>query len=292
MQRLSRKNTELKNRKVFALDRYDLITEKFIELVKIMERLRAPGGCPWDAKQTLTSLRKYIIEEAYELVDAIDRGELFDICEEDGDLLLQIVFVACVANEEKLFDITDVITAISEKLIRRHPHVFGDVVANDAETVLKNWELIKIQEKREKKKDESVIAGIPHSLPSVMRANRVQERAAKIGFDWPKDDIKGVILKIEEELCELKAAVKNNDSENITEELGDVMFSLINLSRHLGVDPEAALQKATDKFCGRFRIVEDKMKETGRDFSSYSLDELDTFWNYAKKVIKEKRAEI
>lgn len=277
---------------MFALDRYDLITEKFIELVKIMERLRAPGGCPWDAKQTLTSLRKYIIEEAYELVDAIDRGERFDICEEDGDLLLQIVFVACVANEEKLFDITDVITAISEKLIRRHPHVFGDVVANDAETVLKNWELIKIQEKREKKKDESVIAGIPHSLPSVMRANRVQERAAKIGFDWPKDDIKGVILKIEEELCELKAAVKNNDSENITEELGDVMFSLINLSRHLGVNPEAALQKATDKFCGRFRIVEDKMKETGRDFSSYSLDELDTFWNYAKKVIKEKRAEI
>ena len=272
------------------MDRYNLIAEKFIELVKIMERLRAPGGCPWDAKQTLISLKKYIIEEAYELVDAIDRGERADICEEDGDLLLQIVFVACVANEQKLFEITDVITAISEKLIRRHPHVFGDVVANDAETVLKNWELIKIQEKREKKKDESVIAGIPHSLPSVMRANRVQERAAKIGFDWPEEDIKSVVLKIEEELSELKEAVKNNDSENITEELGDVMFSMINLSRHLHIDPETALQKSTDKFCDRFRIVEEKMKESGRDFSSYSLEELDSFWNYAKKVIKEKTA--
>lgn len=264
---------------------YPEISEEFIKLIHIMEKLRAPGGCPWDAKQTLDSLKRYIIEEAYELTEAIYKCDNNDICEEAGDVLLQVIFVATIAKEKGFFDIGDVIEGISEKLVRRHPHVFGDKKIDDAETVLKNWEKIKIQEKKDRQKDESVIAGIPHSLPSIHRTRRVQERASKIGFDWPKGAINAVLDKVDEEIAELKEAINEDSKEHMIEELGDCFFILVNLARHLDIDPENALQEATDKFSARFRIVEKQMLGTGRAPESFTVPELDSMWKFAKKEV-------
>lgn len=259
------------------------IQEKFIELVNIMKRLRAPGGCPWDREQTYDSLRRYIIEEAYELVDAIEKENKSDMCEESGDLLLQVVFVSCIAAEHNDFDICDVMDYISQKLIRRHPHVFGDTQVKNSDDVVKNWEQIKVGERKDKHTDPSLLAGIPRALPALLNAYRMQERAAKVGFDWPQSDYAPVLDKVNEELGELKNAIVSNDRANMEEEVGDAIFALVNLARHIGVDPESATRAACEKFASRFRYVEERVAESKREWSTFSLDELDAFWKLAKE---------
>lgn len=257
--------------------------EKFERLVEVMKRLRAPDGCPWDSEQTYLSLRRYIIEEAYELIEAINRNDVPNMCEECGDLMLQSVFISAIAEEEGLFGISDVIQALTDKLVRRHPHVFGSVVAKDSETVLHNWEKIKAVERRERKVDSSSLAGIPQGLPSLLRAHRIQERASKVGFDWPKGDLSPIFAKVEEEAAELKEAITAEDKTASEEELGDFLFALVNLARHMHVDAEDALRKACIKFTRRFREVESSVTKSGREWKDFSLEELDKYWKDAKK---------
>lgn len=258
--------------------------ERFNEFVGIMERLRAPGGCPWDREQDHLTLRRYIIEEAYELIQAIDEGNPRAVCEECGDLMLQVVFVARIAEELGDFDIADVMTGISQKLIRRHPHVFGDINVKDSDEVIQNWEMIKAGERRQKNEDPSVLSGVPRGLPSLLRASRMQERAAKTGFDWPCGDITPVLAKVEEEIAELKEAItKNPESAEVNEEFGDLLFAMANLARHLKIDPEAAGHKACEKFDSRFRYVEKRAAETGRGWGDFSLEELEAYWVSAKQ---------
>lgn len=258
--------------------------DKFIKLVEVMKRLRAPDGCPWDREQDFLSLRRYIIEEAYELIEAIENNNRDNICEECGDLMLQVVFLSCMAEEQGEFDICAVIDHLTEKLIRRHPHVFGDTEVNNSEDVLKNWEQIKVGERQEKKEDASLLAGIPRGIPGLLRAYRIQERAGKVGFDWPKGDPAPVLAKVDEELAELKENINNNaEKKDIEEELGDLLFAVANLSRHLKADPEITLHKACVKFTDRFRFVEKEVMDTGKPWSEFSLDELDGFWEKAKR---------
>jgi MazG family protein len=256
----------------------------FGELVGIMRRLRAPGGCPWDAEQTLESLRRYIIEEAHELVEAIDGGEARDVCEESGDLLLQVVFVATVASEGGLFGIGDVCRAICEKLVKRHPHVFGDVSVRDADDVSRNWELIKAGERRSRDADDSAMAGIPRGLPALLRALRVSERAAKKGFDWRFGDVESVRAKALEELDELREEIAGSDERAMREEMGDLFFALANVSRHLGIDPESALQAANGKFISRFRTMETIAESADERMENMTLDALDALWQSAKRL--------
>ncbi|MDD3707361.1 MAG: nucleoside triphosphate pyrophosphohydrolase [Aminobacterium sp.] len=253
-------------------------------LVSIMARLRAPEGCPWDREQTFETLRSHIIEEAYELVDAISQQDIDEMKEEAGDVLLQIVFVAQLAREQGFFDIKDVISEICDKLIRRHPHVFGEVEVNGSADVLANWEKIKVKEKSLKKReDKSVLAGIPESLPPLLKAYRIQAKVSHVGFDWEKGDIKPVTDKIKEELSEVEAAVNQEEQERVEEELGDLFFAVVNLSRHLGVNPDIALQRANKKFEERFRQVEKMVHQEGREWEDYQLKDLDCFWNEAKR---------
>lgn len=256
-------------------------TIAFSDLVKLMERLRAPGGCPWDREQTYESLRRFVIEEAYEVVDAIDRGDRAELAEELGDHLLQAVFLAQLGREEGSFTIDDSIQAIHDKLVRRHPHVFGDVEAHDAETVLANWEKLKHAEKGEK--EQSFFDGIPSGLPALMKANRITEKAARVGFDWSRAD--DVFAKIREEVDELEEAVGEKEpSERVTEELGDLLFSMANLARKLGVDAEHALQDANWKFIRRFEAMERVAKQESRGLEDRSLDELDALWEQIKRA--------
>ncbi|MDD3426207.1 MAG: nucleoside triphosphate pyrophosphohydrolase [Aminobacterium sp.] len=253
-------------------------------LVSIMARLRAPEGCPWDREQTFETLRSHIIEEAYELVDAISQQDIDEMKEEAGDVLLQIVFVAQLAREQGFFDIKDVISEICDKLIRRHPHVFGEMEVNGSADVLANWEKIKVKEKSLKKReDKSVLAGIPESLPPLLKAYRIQAKVSHVGFDWEKGDIKPVTDKIKEELSEVEAAVNQEEQERVEEELGDLFFAVVNLSRHLGVNPDIALQRANKKFEERFRQVEKMVHQEGREWEDYQLKDLDCFWNEAKR---------
>lgn len=257
----------------------------FTELVRIMKQLRRPGGCPWDREQTMESLRKYIIEEAYELVEAISDGTIADIVEESGDLLLQPVFISEIAQEAGLFTIDDVINSINEKLIRRHPHVFGDISVKDSEGVLKNWEKIKRSEKlqnRGKKAFSSVLSGVPEQIPALLKSFRIQEKAANVGFDWPKTDTLSILEKIEEEIRELRDEIHKKDFEKCEEEMGDLIFALVNLSRHLDVDPEIALQKASSKFVRRFTEIEKIIENEQKTWDDYTLDELDEMWNIVK----------
>ncbi len=258
--------------------------EKFIKLVEVMRRLRAPDGCPWDREQDYFSLRRCIIEEAYELIEAIENEDRDNICEECGDLMLQTVFISALAEEHDQFDICDVMDRLTEKLIRRHPHVFGETKVNDSEDVLRNWEQIKVGERREKNEDPSLLAGIPRGLPALLRAYRMQERAAKVGFDWPKGDLTPVLAKVEEEFNELKENIRNGAPREATEEeLGDLLFAAANLSRHLKADPEITLHKACVKFGDRFRKVEDAVRISGKRWDEFSLEELDKFWEKAKR---------
>ncbi len=258
----------------------------------IMVRLRDPEtGCPWDRVQTLETLKPCVLEETYELLAAMDRpDDRANYVEELGDVLLQIMFQCVMAEQDGRFTFDDVANAISDKLVRRHPHVFGDVVAKDPAAVLRNWEQIKQQEHR-KETRHSALDGVPATLPALLKAQRSQEKAARVGFDWK--DAKGPLAKIREELAELEEAVNASADTSldahVKEELGDLLFSVANLARHLRADSESALEGATAKFATRFRGVEAAAKAAGRDMKTMSLEELDNLWNDTKSKLKIKR---
>ncbi len=252
----------------------------FEELVDIMAKLRSEGGCPWDREQTHQTLRPYLIEEAYEVLDALDNGEDGDFRDELGDLLLQVVFHAQIAAEERRFDIHDVARAINDKLVRRHPHVFGDTRADTADEVLTNWEKIKREEKGEEGPG-SVLDGLPAGMPALLRAYRIQEKVARVNFDW--DEITAVLEKVREETVELRKALEQADRANIEEEMGDLLFALVNLSRHLNVPPEDALRRSNDKFIRRFRYIEAALELKGESLERATFEELDTLWDEAKQ---------
>ena len=257
----------------------------FDEVVSILERLRAPGGCPWDREQKLSDLRAYIVEEAYELADAITEERMDKVREEAGDLLLQIVFVASIAKETGAFDIQDVARTICDKLIRRHPHVFcvsENGAKIDSEQVLRNWERIKLGERKDKKEDLSILAGVPKGLPPLLKAHRMQGKAAHVGFDWPKGDLEPLFEKLGEEIAELKEAVAANAADAVEDELGDVLFMTVNVARHLNVNPDAALSRSCAKFAKRFQKVERAASDRGLQLENCSPAELDALWNKAK----------
>jgi XTP/dITP diphosphohydrolase/tetrapyrrole methylase family protein/MazG family protein/ATP diphosphatase len=257
--------------------------EKFEALLDIMARLRAPGGCPWDQEQTPQSLRPYIVEEAYELIDAIDSKDEGAVVEESGDLLLQVVFLAQMAEEKGSFDVGDVVDAIAGKLRRRHPHVFGTVEVSGSNEVARNWERIKQEERRSKRRRDFLLSGVPRSLPGLLRAHQLQERAAKVGFDWPADDLDSVLDKVQEEVEEIRRAHREGEgAERLGEELGDLLFALANLSRHLGTNAEALIQEANGKFTGRFNYIEEAIRAQGKNWADFALDDLERLWQEAK----------
>jgi len=255
-------------------------------LVAIMDRLREPGGCPWDREQTLDTLRGYLLEEAYEAADAAASGDPEKLREELGDLLLQIVFMARIAKENGWFDLDGVARGISEKMVRRHPHVFGDRTVADADEVTRNWEAIKEAE-REGKEARSALDGIPASLPALLKAFRMTEKAAALGFDWERPG--DVMAKLHEEVDELQREVDAGEAarERVRDELGDVLFVMANLARHLGVEPETALQGTNAKFMRRFRAMEAEAHRSGRALRDMTLAELDTLWNRAKQTERD-----
>lgn len=245
------------------------------EFVDIVRRLRRE--CPWDRDQTHDSIRQNLIEEAYEVVEAIDNGDMDELKKELGDLLLHVVFHSAIAEESGEFTLDEVVSLITEKLIRRHPHVFGDTVVNDQDEVIRNWERIKLDEGR-----ESVLDGIPSALPALVRALRLQQKASKVGFDWEKKE--DCWKKVEEELQEFKSAAKqNNNDKETTNELGDLLFSIVNYARFLDINPEDALRKTNEKFLKRFQIIEKKLKEQGKDINETSLEEMDSIWDKSKE---------
>jgi len=250
---------------------------EFEKLVDIMAALRGEKGCPWDREQTRESLKPFLVEETYEVLEAIDEGNPEKIKEELGDLLFQIVFHCQVARERKEFDINDVISKITEKMIGRHPHVFGEATYETSEEVLKQWEERK---KEEGKSRESILEGIPRELPSLLRAHRIQARASRVGFDWKQ--VEDVVEKLDEELKEFREALERKDQKEIEDELGDVFFVLVNISRFVGVNPEDALRKTISKFISRFRYIEMKSAEAGKSLSGMSLEEMDALWDEAK----------
>ena len=245
----------------------------FVRLVEIMDRLREE--CPWDKKQTIDSLRYLTIEEMYELSDAILDKNMDEIKKELGDLMLHIVFYSRIASEKKHFDITDVLNSISDKLIHRHPHIYGDVVANDVKQVKENWEKLKLKEGK-----KSVLEGVPKSLPAIVKAYRIQEKVRGIGFDWQNKN--QVWDKFQEEIEEFQREEEKNDTEKMEEEFGDVLFSLVNYSRFVNVNPEDALEKTNKKFIRRFQFMEQKIKEDGLDLSKLSFEQMNNFWDMAK----------
>ncbi|MBR0045075.1 MAG: nucleoside triphosphate pyrophosphohydrolase [Synergistaceae bacterium] len=266
----------------------------FDEIVNIIEVLRAPGGCPWDREQTLDTLRSSITEEAYELSDAISKKDFNDIKEEAGDLLLQVVFAASLANAENKFDIKDVIRAVCDKLIRRHPHVFGEVDASNSAEVLKNWEKIKEKEREDKhKKDLSILSGVPDGLPPLLKAMKMQAKAAHVGFDWPDNQPEDLFNKLSEEINEFKEAAANKDADAMEDELGDVLFMAANIGHYFKVDSDAALSRACAKFKARFTLMEELAAQAGRPIykGDYSLSELDALWDKAKEMLKAKQGE-
>lgn len=255
---------------------------EFDDLVALMDRLRGDEGCPWDRKQTPQDLRGYLLEEAYEVVDAIDSGGSQELRDELGDLLFQIVFLARMAAERGEFTMRDVAQAIGEKMTRRHPHVFGNSVAATPEEVLKQWEEIKRAERGEEGTvDSSALDGIPRSLPSLLRADRLGAKASRLGFDWSRPE--QVLEKVEEEVAELRRAVSEETPERVAEEFGDVLFALANLARHIGVHAEGSLQVANDRFTRRFRKIEDDLRRRGSDPSKEDAAELERLWQRAKE---------
>ncbi|MBC7083690.1 MAG: nucleoside triphosphate pyrophosphohydrolase [Firmicutes bacterium] len=259
-------------------DRYSLAP-----LVEIMRKLRGEGGCPWDRKQTHESLRTYVVEEAYEVVQAIDDRDDEELCEELGDLLLQVAFHSQIASESGRFDVGDVIRGIVEKLIRRHPHVFGDVEAKDSKAVLRNWERIKQRERADEGGEPgSILDNIAGAMPALMRALKVQAKASRVGFDWP--DVTGALEKVWEEMDELEQARKAGDKARMAEEVGDVLFAFVNVARFLKVDPEIALGRTVDKFIARFKHIEMRAGEANRRIEDMTLDEMDSLWEEAKEL--------
>ncbi|MBQ7036200.1 MAG: nucleoside triphosphate pyrophosphohydrolase [Clostridia bacterium] len=249
----------------------------FSDFVDIIARLRGEGGCPWDAEQTHESIKKNLIEEAYETLEAIDSGNGAKMADELGDVLLQIVFHAQIGKEAGEFTIDDVITAVSEKMIRRHPHVFGDISVKDSDEVLVNWEKIKKQENGQKSTTESMLS-VSRYLPALMRAGKVQGKAAKVGFDWAKPE--EALEKVKEETEEVSEALKNHS--NIKEEIGDLLFAAVNTARLAGIDAEEALTEATEKFIRRFTFVEEKAQNMGKSLDTMNINEMDDLWNMSK----------
>lgn len=253
------------------------------DLIEIMRLLRSENGCPWDKVQTHESIKKSLIEETYEVIEAINKKDNVLLCEELGDVLMQVVFHAQIENEKGSFDFSDVTDGVCKKLVERHPHVFGGITVKDSDEVLRNWDAIKSKSKNRKTQTDKMLS-VPRELPALMRSEKIQEKAAKVGFDW--DNADGAFEKIDEETQELKQAVKNGDKANIYEELGDLLFSVVNASRLLKVDAEEALTSSADKFLKRFSAVESLAGQRGIDMGGASLSELDRLWDEAKTLIE------
>jgi len=259
--------------------------DRFRKLCEIVAKLRAPGGCPWDREQTHESLLPALIEEAYEVAEAADAKNDAHFREELGDLLLLVVMHAEIAQESGRFNIDNVLQEISDKLVRRHPHVFGTSDARDSGAVLKQWEAIK---REEKKADSHYLASLPKALPALIRGQKAQSKAARVNFDWT--EVRDVIAKVEEELCEVKDAIASQDREMITDEIGDVLFAVVNLARKCEIDAESALQKATDKFVARFNRLEDELRRQGKRLGDVDLAEMDAIWERIKKTPSVQRS--
>lgn len=251
---------------------------EFDELVGILKRLRAKDGCPWDREQTHESILQCAVDEVYEFLEAAESKDDAGMKEELGDLLLQVVFHSQMASERGAFTISDVVESISRKLYTRHPHVFGSVQADTSRQVLRNWEEIKQKEKPHR---TSVLDGVPHSLPALFKAEKIQRKAARVGFDWAEPE--PVLNKVREEFEELAEALRAGRKEEAGEELGDILFALVNVARHFEISAEEALRKTIEKFSRRFRHVEDRLRETGKEWKSTSLAEMDTYWDEAKQ---------
>jgi len=257
------------------MSRTVLEEKAFTKLIDIMVKLRGPHGCPWDKEQTHKSLKPYLLEEVYEVLETLDHNDFHGLKEELGDLLLQIIFHSQLASEENQFTILDVLNNINDKLIRRHPHVFGDSVINSSEEQQLHWEKLKKEEGR-----SSALDGSPKLLPALLRAHRIQIKASTVGFDWTELD--DVMNKVDEELEELKDAQTTGDIDAQFEEFGDLLFSIVNLSRFMHINPEDALRRATDKFINRFHKLEKEMEVQGKDLKKATLDEMDHVWNRIK----------
>ncbi len=254
--------------------------KEFDKLVNIVSRLRDPDhGCPWDLKQNSKTLISGMIEEVYEVAEAVESENQTDLQEELGDVLLHIILQAQIASEEESFTIKQVIEGISSKLVRRHPHIFGDVKMSDPHLVKERWEQIKLAEKQER---ESVLDGVPQAMPALLQGQRLQEKAASVGFDWP--DIEPVFAKIQEEIGEVKAEILNNNHEQLQNEVGDLLFSVVNLARKLKIDSELAMKSANRKFSSRFKKIENELKKTGSKINEKSLEDLDKIWDSVKKT--------
>ncbi len=259
--------------------------KSFLRLVEIMARLRGKNGCPWDREQDPESLMQWTLEETYELFDAIEGGTHSDVCEELGDLLLQVVFYARIYEEMRKFDIAEVIDGICEKLVRRHPHVFGGIKVSGSGEVLKNWALIKLKEKPHRKK--SVLDGVPRKMPALHEAFRLTEKASRVGFDWRR--FREIEEKLMEELGELRLGMRKKDRRNIEHEVGDILFVAANIARFLEVNPEMALRKANSRFSSRFRFIEEELRKTGRTPDESSLEEMDKLWEKSKRVLEVRK---
>jgi MazG family protein len=255
----------------------------FSRLVDVMDRLLAPDGCPWDREQTLETLRPFLVEETYEVLDALSKGDVKGHCEELGDLLMQVVFHAAIRRAEGAFDIDDVANGISDKLVHRHPHVFADAKAETSEQVLAQWEDIKRAEKAAKGvRTDRILNGVKPG-PALARAQKIGTKAAKVGFDWP--DVEGSLAKIDEEVREVREVVVTGEQDKRHYEIGDLLFAVVNVARKLGVDAEQALVDATRRFQQRFEFVEDRLSDRGKTPQSSSLEEMDSLWNDAKRSI-------
>jgi tetrapyrrole methylase family protein/MazG family protein len=266
----------------------------FEDLIELMDKLRSPNGCPWDREQTYASLAPMLLEEAYEAFEAVERaheGHADELRDELGDLLFQIVFYAQVGKERGDFSINDVTGAIHAKMVRRHPHVFGDTSANDTATVLRNWEVMKAEERRTKGEsdtDGSLLDGVSSKAPALMEAHQLSTKAARVGFDWEK--LEDIFTKLEEEIGELRAAIQNHSTSNseadhtlVREEIGDLLFAVTNIARHLHIEPEAALKLTNRKFRRRFGYIETKLRERDQAFEATNLEEMETLWQEAKR---------
>ncbi len=257
---------------------------EYKELWDVMQKLLSPEGCLWDREQTHSSLKHYLIEETYEFLEAIDENNTAKMEEELGDLFFHVVFHAAVAEKNNSFSLASVTEKIKNKMIRRHPHVFSDATVNSVADVWTHWDKIKQEEKKEKEEEGSLLKNIPKNLPALLRAEKVQKRAARVGFDWA--NVAGVWEKIHEEIDEIKESIKDNNLASIKEEIGDALFSLVNLARKFEIDPEEALQLSNNKFMSRFTYIEEALAKNGKNLKDSSLEEMDSLWKKAKKELK------
>jgi len=258
----------------------DRAARTLVEVMEIIQKLRSPEGCPWDRKQTPAMVKNYITEELYELLDAIDGDDAAHVAEETGDVIFLLLFLARMYEEQGAFSLADSLERIRDKMIHRHPHVFGNAQIDSAEQVVANWQKLKVLEG--KKPKESLLDGLPSSMPALSRACALTRKAARVGFDWP--DTAGVFVKIREEISELEAEIAHARQERIKDEVGDILFGIVNLARHLNVEPEEALRHSNEKFKTRFGYIERRLKEQGRGPESASLEEMDSLWEVAKKT--------